>query len=385
MIGIRPEEMRSLAAPRTAWCVSIYMPLHGSQRDSQQDVIRLKNLVNQADEMLAARGMRRPEIDAFLEEARALEGNGLFWRFTGKKGLALLIEPKTLRWIRSQVAFEESVAVENRYHLAPLVQAFCKPERLLILALSGNSVRLYQSEESRLTPIQLPEPFPTSLSEATKGTEFDRGLSYHTSAAHGRGTVRVGIQTGHGTPKDDQKTLVTEYVRSVVKHLEPVLRHESSPLVLVAVHALHPVFRELCRYPYLLEEGVMASPDSLTDSELHRRAIEAAGPNRHANLQAALERYRQMQRTDRIAYHIEQILPAIEHGRVDVLFAASDAHIWGTSDNKTGVAVHRVREAHDVDLLDLAICKTIEHGRTAYVIDAQAVPSHEPLAAILKW
>ena len=44
------------------------MPLQGSQRDSQQDVIRLKNLINQADEMLAARGMRRPEIDALLEE-----------------------------------------------------------------------------------------------------------------------------------------------------------------------------------------------------------------------------------------------------------------------------------------------------------------------------
>jgi Bacterial archaeo-eukaryotic release factor family 3 len=275
--------------------------------------------------------------------------------------------------------------VENRYRLAPLVQAFCEPERLLILALSSNSVGLYESEESRLSPIQLPEPFPTSLSEATKGTEFDRGLSYHTSAAHGRGTARVGIQTGHGTPKDDQKTLVTEYVRSVVKHLEPVLRHESSPLVLVAVQSLHPVFRELCRYPYLLEEGVMSSPDSLTDSELHRRAIEAAGPNRQANLQAAIERYRQMQRTDRIAYHIEQILPAIEHGRVDVLFAGSGIHIWGKFDGEKGVAVHRDRDPHDVDLLDLAICKTIENGRTAYVVDSKVVPSHEPLAAILKW
>ncbi len=300
-------------------------------------------------------------------------------------GLALLIEPKTLRWARSHVAFEEFVAVENRFYLAPLVRAFCEPERLLILALCGNSVRLYESEDSRLSPMQLPESFPVSMSETTKGTEFDRGLSYHTSAAHSKGTARVGILTGHGMPKDDQKILVAEYVRSVVKHLEPVLRNESSPLVLVAVQSLHPVFREFCRYPYLLEGGVMASPESLTNSELHRRAIEAAGPNRQANLQAAVELYRQMERTDRIAYHIEQILPAIEHGRVDVLFAASDMHIWGKVDDMKGVAVHRVRERQDVDLLDLAICKTLESGHTAYVVDPQAVPSHEPLAAILKW
>ncbi len=78
MLAIRPEEMRLLAALRGALCVSVYMPLHGSQRDSQQDVIRLKNLINRADEMLTVRGMRRAEIDAILEEARALEANSLF-------------------------------------------------------------------------------------------------------------------------------------------------------------------------------------------------------------------------------------------------------------------------------------------------------------------
>ena len=125
MLAIRPEEMRSLAAPRAALCVSIYMPLQGSQRDSQQDVIRLKNLINQADEMLAARHEaardRRPS-----GRGASVEANGLFWRFTGNKGLALLIEPKALRWARSHVAFEEFVAVENRHYLAPLVRALLR-------------------------------------------------------------------------------------------------------------------------------------------------------------------------------------------------------------------------------------------------------------------
>jgi hypothetical protein len=96
MIGIRPEELKALAAPRTGLCVSIYMPVHGSQRDSMQDVIRLNNLLGQAHDGLSARGMRQTEIEALLEEPRALETNSLFWRFAGKKGLVLLIEPKAL-------------------------------------------------------------------------------------------------------------------------------------------------------------------------------------------------------------------------------------------------------------------------------------------------
>ncbi len=195
----------------------------------------------------------------------------------------------------------------------------------------------------------------------------------------------VGIAHGHGTPKDDQKTLLTEYLRSVVRHLEPVLRHESSPLVLAAVKSLQPIFRELCRYPYLLPEGVVASPDSLSESELHRRAIKAGGPNQQANLQAAHDRYVQLQATDRVAYHIEQILPATEHGRVEVLFTASDSHIWGQFDGAETVTVHGDRQPHDVDLLDLAVSKTIERGRSVYVVDRKAVPSREPLAAILQW
>ena len=382
---IRPEDLRKLAAPRPKLCVSIYMPLHGSQPDSQQDVIRLKNLLDQARDVLRARGMRQTDIDALLEEPRALETNGLFWRSTGKKGLVLLVESKVLHWGRSHVEFEEFLAVEKRFHLAPLVRAFFEPERMLVLAVSANAVRLYRADRETLTPIPLPESFPKSLSEVEKGTEFDKGLQYHTSAAHGIGGARVGILHGHGTPKDDQKTLLKEYLRSVVRHLEPVLKHESSPLVLAAVKSLQPIFRELCRYPYLLPEGVIASPDSIAESELHRRALEAAGPNRQANMQAAYDRYVQLQTTDRVAYHIEQILPATDHGRVEVLFAASGSHIWGRFDGAGSVAVHRDRQPEDIDLLDLAVSKTIENGRSVYVLDPKAVPSREPIAAILQW
>jgi hypothetical protein len=385
MIGIRPEELKALATSRNGQCVSIYMPLHGSPKDSQQDVIRLKNLLNQAHDVLRSRGMRQAEIDALLEETRALETNSLFWRFTGKKGLVLLIEPKMLHWTRSHVTFEEFVAVETRFYLTPLVRAFCEPEHLLVLAVSANDVRLYRADEERLTPVRLPEPFPMSLRNVEKGTQFGKGLQYHTSATRGLSGTRVGIPHGHGMAKDDQKTLLTEYLRSVVLHLEPVLCHESSPLVLAAVKLLQPIFRELCRYPYLLPEGVIASPDSLSESELHRRALEVAGPNRQASLQAAHERYLQLQATDRVAYHIEQILPATDHGRVEVLFAASGSHIWGQFDGAGAVSVHRDRQPNDIDLLDLAVAKTIENGRSVFVVDPKALPSREPVAAILHW
>ena len=52
MISIRTDDLRKLAGPRSELCVSIYMPLYGLP----QDVIRLKNLLDQARDALRARG-----------------------------------------------------------------------------------------------------------------------------------------------------------------------------------------------------------------------------------------------------------------------------------------------------------------------------------------
>ena len=380
MIAIRTDNLRKLAALRSDLCVSIYMPLYGLP----QDVIRLKNLLDQARDALHAQGMRPAQSEALLHEARQLETNSLFWRSTGKKGLALLIEPGTLNWGRSHVVFEEFLAVQKRFRMAPLVRASFEPEDFLVLALSENTVSLYRADQASLTPLRLPKSFPESLRELEKGTEFEKGLQYHTSAAHAKSGVRVGIAHGKGTPKDDRRTLQTEYVRSVVRHLEPLLKDESSPLVLAGVRSIQPIFRELCRYPYLLSEGVTASPDSLSKSELHRRSLEAAGPNRRANLEADRKRYTEMATTDRIASQIEQILPATNQRRVDVLFAASGSHIWGRFDGADAVAVHRQQQPDDVDLLDLTVAKTLENGRSVYVLDPNALPSHEPVTAILR-
>jgi len=387
MTAITAEELRKLAARQPNPCVSIYMPLHRSQPDSKQDPIRLKNLLDGAENALHSQGMSRGEIVELLEEARSLETNALFWRSNGSKGLALLIEPKSLRTIRSHDEFEEFVAVGQHFHLAPLVHAYSEPERFLVLAVSANNIRLYHADEHSLTPAPLPEAIPKNLheDEATKGMEFDKGLQYHTSATHGVGSARVGIVHGHGMPKDDQKTLLTEYLRTVMRHLEPVLEKESTPLVLAAVDYVHPIFREVCRYPHLLSDGVNASPDGLTESDLYRQAFEVVKPKLHAKMQAARNRYQMLKTTDRVAFHIEEILRAEDQGRVEVLFAAHGPHVWGTVNAANAVDVHRERKPGDIDLLNLAINQAIAGGGTAYVVDAKDVPSRELAAAILRW
>jgi len=385
MITIAATDLKALALTKSEACVSIYMPLHGSQPDSKQDPIRFKNLLNRAEEVLLARGMRRPDISALLKEPRELEENALIWHADGRKGLAVLIEPGALRCLRSHESFDETMRVGERFHLGPLVRALADSGQFLVLAISANTVRLYRGDQHAFEPLLLPEGVPKNLKEVERGSQFDKGLQFHTSAPSSLAGAHVGIMHGHGLPKDDQKMLWTEYLRSVVRHLDPVLHDKSAPLALAAVDYVHPLFQEVCQYPNLVSTGVTGSPDELSETELHRRALDAVRHALTSGKQHALDRYRELEATVRVAYHIETILPALEQGRVEVLFASREAHIWGRFEGENAVSLHRGEEPGDVDLLDLAISETIAKGGTAYVIDRNEVPSREPVAAILRW
>jgi hypothetical protein len=62
------NNLNLLMAVHKGPCVSVFMPMHRSGPETQQDPIRLKNLIREAEERLIARGLRTPEA----KELRAI-------------------------------------------------------------------------------------------------------------------------------------------------------------------------------------------------------------------------------------------------------------------------------------------------------------------------
>ena len=65
-------ELEKLVEERGGPCVSIFLPTHRAGTQTQQDPIRLKNLLVEAREVLLANGLRSTEVDQILEPAREL-------------------------------------------------------------------------------------------------------------------------------------------------------------------------------------------------------------------------------------------------------------------------------------------------------------------------
>ncbi len=134
-------ELEQLMRKEQQWCVSIYMPTHRTGTDAQQDPIRLKNLLREAEIQLSAQGIGRREVQNMLEPASMLIQDSNFWQHQSD-GLAIFISSSRVRRYRLPLKFEELVVVIDHFHIKPLLPLFTGDGQFYILALSQNEVRL---------------------------------------------------------------------------------------------------------------------------------------------------------------------------------------------------------------------------------------------------
>ncbi len=117
---LNTEELKNLMGKCGEACVSIYMPTHVKGLETQQDPIRLKNLVKQAEELLLQKGLRSPEVKAMVQPALDLVQDGLFWSHQSD-GLAVFLSADHIAVYALPFKFEELAVVSDRFHLKPLL------------------------------------------------------------------------------------------------------------------------------------------------------------------------------------------------------------------------------------------------------------------------
>ena len=157
--------------------ISIYLPTHLTYPEIEQDPIRLSNLLKQADEQLEAAGVRRPEIDELLEEARGRVPASMFWRYQ-EHGLAVLIEKGKTHWVKLPRSVPELVVLSPRYHLRPMIPMFRNGENFNLLAVSRENIRFYRGRERELVEVAV-ENMPSGMTEIRQRTEYDDQLGFH--------------------------------------------------------------------------------------------------------------------------------------------------------------------------------------------------------------
>lgn len=389
-------QLEELAQTRNPLSVSLFMPTFHVEAELAQNPIRLKNLLRQARSALKENGFRDSEIEKTLEPAVSLLDNESYWR-NMSDGLAIFLAPGYSRIYRLPVSFNELVVTTSRFHLKPLFPIIESNNRFYLLGLSKNKVRLFLGTHFSIQEIHTKD-IPGSISDALW---FDDNEPGHTQVRGGVGNAGEREQSrtsfhGHGQTEADlvrrPNDELYRFFREVDHGIKEVIGDDNAPLVLAGVDYYLPIYREMNKYPGLVEETIVSgSTDYLTQKhikQLHAKAWQLLEPIFQSTRQKSIERFNRLHgNADGLTSDdIREIIPAAVYSRVDTLFVCNGTHWWGHYDpDSNTVEIHDEHMPGDEDLLDLAALYTYLNGGNVHILELEEMPVEQHAAALFRY
>ena len=211
------KDLRELAAGISGPCVTIHLPTDLRGLQGQQDAVRLKNLLDEAEMRLAKEGVRKGDIQDMLKEARKLSLDKAFWNGRNN-GLAVFAASGFLRTYRVPVALPEFIAVAPRFIVKSLLPMAMDDQPYLLLGLSQKFVRLWKGTRFTLEPMHVPS-LPASMETALNYQGADRGEQVHSGARIGQGK-QAAVFHGQGGIADKIEGDLANFFRELIGDLE---------------------------------------------------------------------------------------------------------------------------------------------------------------------
>lgn len=352
---VPPDAVAALGAAQGP-CVSVLMPTHRRGPETRQDPVRLRNLLDHAARDLTEAGTPADDAAGLLAPARALLDDAAFWQHQAD-GLALFVAPGSMSTFRLPLTLVEEVTVGPSFRVTPLIPLLSGDGFFFVLALSQNSVRLFNASRHRIGELDR-GPIPASMDEALAHEDPERQLQVRSG---GGGTAQFH---GHGAGDEVDKAAVERYLRAVDRGLRARIGPSRQPLVLASVGYYLPILQSVSSYPSIVDAVVEGNPEHRPPEELHAAAWPLV--EGHFTGQAAddLDRYRAAAGTGTAVTATDEVADAARNGRVDTLFVVDGA----PPDQR----------------VDRAVLDTLAHGGRIVAV-AEPLDADAPTAALLRY
>ncbi len=382
MQEVTKKVMEKLIAEQEGPCISIYMPTRAeASAEVKKMPIQLKNLLSIAKKELQEKWNRDiRDIEELLLPATNLLGDRIFWQ-NQKEGLAIFINPGHFHYFRVNIALAEKCAVSQYFHILPLIPEVMFNNIYFVLALSRNKNRIFRGTKGSIEQINI-EGIPASLQEIAKYSESEKSLSSHSSGSEGARAIFHGV----GEIDGDKREELLQYLRQIDQGLNKYLdKKNKSPLIIMCVKDLFPIYSEVNSYPYLLKESIEGNPDEASPDYIHKNALPIATDYFQSQLENINFTYHNIKGTGKTSTQLEEIVSAAYFSRVEQLLIKNNVSQEG-SFNPEENRVYRQEEGKDqYDLYNFAALKTIGNGGQVYVLEEKNMPDGEDIIAFYRF
>lgn len=385
MENLTLNQLEGLAHQAANPSISLFLPTHRTGQDIQQDPIRLKNLLRDAEQHFLNSGMGPREVSALLQPAHALLNDSSFWQHQ-YDGLAIFMAAGDFHSYRLPFSVEEQLIIAPSYYVKPVLPLFTNNGHYYILAISQNEVRLFEGTRHSVGQIDLPAEIPASLNEALKLDEPEKQLQMHTGSSPGGASA--GMFHGQGSGAEEQEARLERYLRLVDSGLKGIFHQQQAPLVLAGVDYLLPIYRRVSDYAHIMPDGITGSPEHLRPELLKEQAWSIVEPYFRQEIEKIVAAYQQLADTDKASDNVEEIVAAAFNGRVDRLVLAVDTQVWGLFNRDMGAIEYYQegqRKEDHLPLLDFAAMQTLQNGGTVFALSQDEMPTKSAIAAIFRY
>lgn len=265
-----PQELKQLQKFKQPFCLSIYAPNieFDPNGATNPNKIELKNMLAEADVMLADSGVEPRQIRKTLRPAWSIMDKPDFWA-PRSDSLALFLHPDLFRYYYLPGEVPGMLTVARGFNLGPLRAATGDNRKYLVLALAHKNVRMFEGDRFRIRQLRL-KNFPANMEESLNIDEYPKAAETHTIAPAGN----KGSEAFHGQYNANQtdKQMLLQFFRLMDSRLRKFLQTKDEPLIIAGVEYLLPIYRQANTSPYLVPGGLTGNFEHVNPQDIRERA-----------------------------------------------------------------------------------------------------------------
>ncbi len=358
--------------------VTLTLPTQKVGTERRQNPIRFKNLLTLATDKLKATGMKEEEASGFLEPAKKLLGQPLFWS-NMEHGMAVYVSEGYFEVFKLPYEIDEMAYVNDHFRITPLLPVISISGTFCILAISRKNIRLLRCTRTSVNDIT-PEDIPVSVEEWAD-EKPEQQIQFHTGNVEGEGAIYFG----HGAAEEDFKEIVEEYFRDIEKRITKTMKKINDPLILAGLKTNIAMYQKANKYSRVLGDAIDYNPDELSNDRLRDKGWNIIQNHFLNELYKSIETCRENENA-LISNDLSEIITSTVMGKSATIFITRDLIRWGTYDEENNkVFYHDTPKDDDIDLINWLSIKGLESGSKVYLLPPEEMPIQSEVAALFRF
>jgi len=295
---MKKDTIEKLAAEVSNPCVTISMNTHRTHPENAQDIITLKNLLNEAKDRVISEFGKRPVSD-LLEKIDALESD--INADYHLDSLHIFLSNSTNEVIKSAWPVEsDTVQIGEKFSIKPLIKAMNRSEEYLILLLSQSGVNLFLALND-------------GILEEIKNDDFPFSKNPH-------------YLTQNNDLSDSKKVdnMVREYLNTVDKALVRVHNETNLQCVVICTEDNYSRLMQVADNPSMYHGYVAINYNDTANHTIAAAAWKLIAASQLQNRKNAIEEMQEAVGQGNVITDLSDIFRAVKEGRGDLLIMQAD-------------------------------------------------------------